>query len=170
MKGLIIILSFATGVLLCACKKDNFNTLNARDQYFLVQAALANNSEILLGQLAATKGNSNVIRSFGQQMVTEYTSAQNDLHTLMDKLQKAMPDSIDVTHHDLLVALNSLSGHTFDTAFINSQVTDHKNAEQLYQYELNDGSQIDVRGYANKYVDRIIQNYLTADSLSRAIQ
>lgn len=170
MKGLIVILCISTSILLSACKKDNFNSLNARDEYFLVQAALANNSQILLGQLAVTKGDNDAIRSFGQQVVTEYTSAQKDLHTLMDKLKKPMPDSIDVVHHDLLITLNSLSGHTFDTTYINNQVIDYKNAEQLYQYELNDGSQVDVQAYANKYIDSIIQNYLVADSLSRALR
>src|SRR5437763_16690025 len=63
-----------------ACyKKDNKNTNNSMDQTFVTQVAIGNNAEIQAGQLAATKGNSASVRSFGQMMVSEHGQAQADL-------------------------------------------------------------------------------------------
>jgi putative membrane protein len=113
--------------LLSSCDKDNNDSnLNSTDQTFMNQAAISNKAEIMAGQLAATKGNSAAVRSFGEWMVTEHGMAQSDLQALASSLGKNLPDTVDAQHQALMARLNSLSGYSFDTAYINSQVMDQR--------------------------------------------
>jgi putative membrane protein len=65
--------------------------------------------------------------------------------------------------------LNSLSGRSFDTAYINSQIKDHQKTLSIFQMEINDGDNQNVRNYASKYLPHIQMHLQKADSLSRAL-
>ena len=60
------------------------------DQTFFNQASQANLAEIAAGKLAETKGNAKV-KSLGKQMVTDHTTAQNELVALAKKETVTIP-------------------------------------------------------------------------------
>jgi putative membrane protein len=156
-------------VLLSSCDKNddnNNNEINSTDQNFMTQVAIGNKAEIMAGQLAATKGNSAGVRSFGQLMVTEHGQAQSDLQSLATSLSRTLPDSVDAEHQALMTRLNSLSGYSFDTAYINSQVKDHQKTVTLFQAEIINGNNDIVQNYATKYLPHIQMHLQKADSLS----
>jgi putative membrane protein len=162
---------FLTGglalVILASCKKDkDNNNVNSTDQSFMQQVAMGNKGEVMAGQLAATKGNSAGVRSFGQFMVTEHTQAQSDLQSLASRLSQTLPDSVSADDQALMVRLNSLSGYSFDTAYINSQIKDHQKVLNIFQNEVNNGNNDSVLNYANKYLPHIQMHLQMADSLS----
>lgn len=156
-------------VVLAACNKDKENTnddVSSTDQQFLTQVSIGNNAEIMAGQLAATKGTNAGVKAFGQMMVTEHGMAQSDLQTLASRLGQTLPDTVDAEHQMLMTRLNTLSGYSFDTAYINSQVKDHQKTITLFQNEISDGNSDSVQNYATKYLPHIQMHLQTADSLS----
>ncbi|MFL5741356.1 MAG: DUF4142 domain-containing protein [Flavisolibacter sp.] len=153
-------------LLVTACdKKDNKNTNNSMDQTFVTQVAVGNNAEIQAGQLAATRGNSASVRSFGQMMVTEHGQAQTDLKSTGSTAGIAVSDSVDAEHRALMTRLNSLSGYSFDTAYLNSQVNDHTKTLTIFQNEVNSGNNQNIRNYASQYLPHIQMHLQTADSI-----
>lgn len=168
MKKTLLAVSFGA-VLFCACKKDNNNSLNDTDKNFMTQVAIGNNAEIHAGQLATTKTDNDSIRAFGEFMVTEHGQAQNDLKTLGSNVNYTISDSVDAAHQQLIAMLNNLSSHNFDTAYINSQIRDHQNTLNVFQNEINNGNQSDVKAYANKYLPHIQEHLRMADSLALLI-
>lgn len=126
-------------------------------------------AEIMAGQLAATKGNSSDVRSFGQMMVTEHGQAQSDLQTLASNVGVTLPDSVDAEHQALMARLNALTGYSFDTAYINSQVKDHQKTLTIFQSELTDGRKQEVINYASLYLPRIQMHLQKADSISKVL-
>lgn len=170
MKKLFFCGSFALMALVTSCDKDNDdNDLNSTDHTFMTQVAIGNNAEIMAGNLAATKGNDPAVRAFGQMMVTEHGLAKNDLQDIASDLGRNLPDTVDAEHQALMVYLNSLSGYSFDTAYMNSQVRDHLKTLNIFQMELSGGQHQRVRNYAQNYLPHIQMHYHKADSLARAL-
>ena len=108
------------------------------DQTFFNLASQANLAEISAGQLAETKGNAKV-KSLGKQMVTDHTTAQNELVALAKKEAVTIPMSPDADHKQA-ADLNKLSGRSFDSAYMTSQLADHKTAVALFSEESANGS------------------------------
>jgi len=154
-------------LLFTACSKDDngIQDVNNTDQNFVLMGSMSNNAEIMAGQLAASKGSSTMVRSFGQMMVDEHTMAQQDLKARAGRASLMAPDSVDAAHQALMARLSSLNGYSFDTAYINSQVMDHAKAIDLFNTEINGGSNPGIRSYATEYLPHIQMHYNRADSI-----
>ncbi|HEX3079102.1 MAG TPA: DUF4142 domain-containing protein [Puia sp.] len=124
------------------------------DQSFFTQASQANLAEIAAGKLAESKGNSKV-KSLGRQMVTDHTTAQNELVALAKKENITIPMSTDADHQNALSDLNKLSGKSFDSAYIASQLADHKTAVALFSEESVNGTDPGAKALATKYLPKL---------------
>jgi putative membrane protein len=169
MKKMFLASAFAAFVLMACDKENDNNELNSTDDMFLTQVNIGNRAEIMAGQLAVTKGNSAEVRAYGQMMVNEHNLAQTDLRNVAASAGRNLRDTIDPEHQALMARLNTLSGRSFDTAYINSQVRDHQKTLNIFQMELTDGKHRAVRDYANRYMPNIQMHYLKADSLARRL-
>jgi putative membrane protein len=170
MKKIFLFGSIAAMSLLSACEKDDNNDNNNvsnQDQTFMMQASMSNSAEIAAGTLAAQKGQSAGVKQFGQMMVMEHTQAQNDLKTLGTTVNWMVKDTIDAAHVQKMAYLNSLSGYSFDTAYIHSQVMDHQTTLNLFNTEISNGNNSNVKDYATKYQPHIQMHLNMADSINQ---
>lgn len=165
-----------TGVcltVLAACSRDDDgstgNEVNDNDRNFVTMASLSNNAEVAAGQIAATKGSNALVKTFGQQMVSEHTAAQADLKSRASALSLTAPDTVDAEHKALAVRLNSLSGYSFDTAYMNAQIRDHGKTVDIFKTEVNGGNNQSIRGYAVDYLPHIQMHYNKADSIRKLL-
>jgi putative membrane protein len=99
-------------------------------------------------------------------MVTDHTTAQNDLKTLGTNVNVAVADSIDSMHGSLIDTLKTLSGRAFDSVYIMSQIKDHQTVISNFQQEINSGNKTDVISYANKYLPKLQMHLQMADSIA----
>jgi putative membrane protein len=168
----MILMGSMIAALLTACSDDDdedMNTLNSVDRTFLAQAARSNRAEIGAGQLAVTKGNNASVRAFGQQMVTEHTTAQTDLLSRATTVGYPVSDTLDAAHQALMQQLMTLSGRAFDSVYMRSQVNDHQQTMALFNSEITGGQHQQVKGYANQYLPAIQMHHHKADSLYNAL-
>jgi putative membrane protein len=158
-------------VVFTACDKDDDddNNVNSADRDFVKMASLSNNAEVGAGQLAATKGTNAAVKMYGQQMVTEHTAAQTDLRNRAAAVGLSAPDTIDAEHRAKMMYLNSLSGRSFDTAYINSQVTDHAKTITIFNTEISNGSNQSIRSFATEKLPHIQAHFNRADSIKRSL-
>jgi putative membrane protein len=98
-------------------------------------------------------------------MVTEHTTAQSELKGLADKWRIETPTTPDSMHLVMMKQMEPLVGHTFDTAYMKSQVMDHNTAIQLFQQEATGGENQKLKDYANKYLPHIMMHKQMADSI-----
>src|ERR1700759_2404039 len=124
------------------------------DQTFFNQASQANLAEIAAGKLAENKGNPKV-KSLGKQMVSDHTTAQNELVALAKKENITIPVSPDAEHQQALTDLNKLSGKSFDSAYMASQLADHKTAVALFSEEAVNGTDPGAKAFATKYLPKL---------------
>jgi putative membrane protein len=171
MKGWIFLFGLAAFGWVACNNDDNKNTntktsLGKVDDNFVQNAAISNRAEIELGQLAASKGNDSLVKMFGQMMVTDHTTAQTELQTISGNYNDIdWPQNLDTAHQHLRTQLDSLSGYSFDSAYINSQVGDHTKTLLLFRTVLDSGKEQRVRDYATKYSPKIQNHLRMADSL-----
>ena len=124
------------------------------DESFFNLASQANLAEVAAGKLAETKGGAKV-KSLGKQMVADHTTAQNELVALAKKENKTIPMSPDAEHKQALADLNKLSGKAFDSAYMATQLADHKTAVALFSEESVNGSDPGAKAFATKYLPKL---------------
>ena len=93
----------------------------------------ADNGEIALGKLAATKATNSQVKSFAQQMVKDHQAMMNDAHALMGKVNAAADSTWDDAKDlagDGAEKLKELTdkerGKDWDKNYIESQVDMHQ--------------------------------------------
>jgi putative membrane protein len=166
----VLIASFLT-----ACDDDDDdvtpnNTLSATDSSFMRLAAFGNKAEIDAGTLASTKGTNPAVKTFGQMMVMDHQTAYDDLSSLASSWSITIPTTPDPVHVAKKEYLMTLTGHSFDTAYINAQVMDHENTVALFQKQLDSGRNQQLKDYANKYLPKIKMHLMMADSLDTVFE
>lgn len=158
-----------------ACDDDDKNNdeepvLPATDDNFVEKAALANMTEVNFGQLAAEKGTDPMVREYGEHMVNEHTTAQDELEEIADDYRNIdWPDGLDPQHQQIREQLEDLTGYSFDSLYIVSQVMDHQMAVDLFETEVSDGEEQRVKSYASKYLPHIQHHLEKADSIRNVL-
>ncbi len=170
----VIILIMFVCFAFYACKKsknnNNNQTVTTQDRTFMSQASLGNTAEIQAGGLADSTADSAAVRAFGMQMVTDHTTAQNDLKTLGNNLNIPVVDSVDSMHAALMDTLRGLSGRMFDSVYIMNQIKDHQTAISNFQTEISEGNQASVINYANQYLPKLQMHLQMADSIATVMK
>jgi len=151
-----------------ACRKSNSEHSNVgnRDKDFMNKAAYANQGEIAEAKLATAKDSTGPVRVFAMTMISDHTTAEQDLGNLADSLHVGLPQGPDPADAPFMQMLQSLNGHAFDTAYVHAQVTDHQKAIALFQGEADSGENVSVKAYAAKYLPKLQMHLMMADSLS----
>lgn len=141
----------------------------------MTQASMSNTAEIQEAQYADSTIDSTrdslgtSIRAFASKMITDHTNAQNDLKTLGTTVNATVSDSVDSMQTNQMDSLKMLSGRSYDSAYIISQIANHQAAVSLFQQESSQGNRTEVINYANKYLPVIQMHLQMADSLATAM-
>ena len=96
-----------------------------RDKMFIRKAAEGGMAEVQLGQLAADKATSPEVKSFGQKMVTDHTTLNNDMKPIADSLGVMLPKKLKKEDQAEYDKLSALSGDDFDKEYLTFMVKDH---------------------------------------------
>lgn len=133
--------------------------LSSDDKDFMTKACQGNMAEVAIGHEAAKKGMSNMIRNFGNRMVTDHTKANNELKQLAQSkgvtLPTAMTDEQKKTQDDL----SKLSGQKFDMKYADDMVDEHEKDVKEFQKQAKDAKDPDLRNWAAKTVP-ILEEHL----------
>ncbi len=161
---------FATTLACDDEDSDNKRALASTDRTFVQGAAVSNIAEIDFGALAATRGNSEMVREYGQHMVAEHTTAHNELRALADDYNNAdLPGELDAQHKQVRERLLNLTGYSFDSLYISSQIVDHEMTLDIFQTELSGGVEQPIKTYAQKYQPHIQMHLEKADSIMNVL-
>lgn len=169
MKSFVVTASLASAFFMMACNKDNDNgttsNVNGQDTTFIQAASKSNQAEIEMGNLAITKGTNDSVLMFAQMMITDHTTAQTKLRSLVDSVQNTitLSDSLDADQVAMRNTLQSLSGAAFDSAYIAGQIAGHQKTLAAFNAEIGSGQNAQVKTFATNN-QPIIQSHLTMAS------
>lgn len=157
-------------LLAYGCKKDDDKSgMNDTDRDFMQKASYANNSEIDAAQLAQSKTTEPAVNGFAMMMVSDHTTAENDLKTLATKKSMTVPTTPDSAHMAMKTQLMAMSGRAFDSAYMHGQLNDHNMVISLMQNEMNNGKDADAKNYANMYLPKVQMHKQMVDSIISAM-
>ncbi len=92
---------------------------------FMEKAATSGKLEVRLGEIAQQKANSQEVKDFGQQMVTDHSQANEKLKSLAQQKGVTLPDSLTAKQQQQVDKLSKLSGQEFDKEYMDMMVKDH---------------------------------------------
>ncbi|MGA9528981.1 MAG: DUF4142 domain-containing protein [Terriglobales bacterium] len=131
-------------------QQDRPANVTSTDKKFMRDAAQGGLAEVELGQLATEKASSDDVKKFGQRMVDDHTKANDELKQVASKEGIDLPTDLNAKDKMLKERLSKLSGATFDRAYMESMVKDHKQDVADFIRESKSGGDPQVKAFASK--------------------
>lgn len=141
--------------------------LSHPDSSFMKNAAEDNLEEIKLGNMAEQQGSSETVKRFAKRMVDDHSKLNADLETLAARKSFTLPYRESASEKASDKPLDWKNGPDFDKAYISDMVEDHGKAAALFQAEIKNGKDSDVKALAAQQLP-IIQDQI--QSARRAAQ
>lgn len=114
---------------------------------FAKKASGGNLAEVKLGELAASKGGSDEVKAFGQEMVTDHGKANTDLEAVMAKKGLPFEPKLDAKQQKTYDKMSALSGAAFDKAYTADMLEDHKMDVAEYKEAISMTKDEDLKNY-----------------------
>src|SRR5438874_8857980 len=129
-------------------KTEKGGGLSAADKKFAENAAKGGMMEVAWGREAASKGQSNDVKQFGNRMVTDHSKANGELKEIASKKGIKLP--------------NQESGASFktDKSYMDMMVADHQKDLAEFQQEAKNGSDPDLKAFADK-TSKVVASHLS---------
>jgi putative membrane protein len=131
---------------------------NAQDKLFVRQAAIGNQAEVELGQLARKKAASQPVRDFAQHMVDDHGKSGELLRKLGRGANPNIPKDLDPEHQSVRAKLERASGKDFDIAYLGSMIQDHQRTANLLQWEIGNGQSEPLKKYARDTLPDVMEH------------
>jgi putative membrane protein len=145
------------------------DTLPNKDHKFVMDAAAGGLEEVQLGQLAAQKGASADVRSFGQQMVTDHSAANEKLKQVATSKGLTPPAQLTGEMKKDYDLLSQLSGAAFDRAYMDMMVKDHKKDVSDFEQESKTGKDTQIRAFASDTLPTLRHHLEMAQNVDKAV-
>ena len=145
----LVVASFSVAGLALAQESPagKSSSLSAKDRTFIHKAAKGGMMEVAMGNLAAQNGQSDDVKSFGKRMVTDHSKANEELKSIAAKKGVKLPSK-------------EPSGKwSSDKAYMDMMVKDHEKDLAEFQDEANNGSDPDVKKFAEDTA-KVVQEHL----------
>jgi putative membrane protein len=139
--------------------------LGPADTYFVTQTSLGTPFQVDSGRLGETKGTSQAIRSYAKLMVSSHVAVNNALLAILKNKQAAPPPTLLKAAYSTMVStLQHEDGQALDADYVRGQVNYQKANIALYQYEIANGTDPDLKAFAQDTLPKI------QDHLARALR
>jgi putative membrane protein len=126
------------------------STLSESDKAFVMKAAQGGMAEVTGGQTASTQATNADVKSFGSQMVTDHSKANEELKTLATQKGLALPADTDEDHKKKLAELSAKTGADFDKAYMKDMVADHEKDVKEFENASQNAQDPDLKAWATK--------------------
>lgn len=136
---------------------------------FLTDAAEASKAEVALGKLASQKASNAKVKSFGEQMVTDHTAANDQLKQLAASKQVTLPTDMSPSQKSEYDRLSKLSGAAFDRAYITLMVSDHQKDVAAFRKQSTQGEDADVKSFAAKTLPTLERHFSLVQSIQKEL-
>ena len=144
-------------------------TLNAVDYNFVGQANLGAPFQVDSGRLAETKGTSAAIRSYALLMVTSHIPVVDALNVILKKKNITPSNTLLHGAYDAMIFTLKVDHRTaFDRNYVNGQVEYQKGNAALFEQEIQNGSDPDLKEFARQTLPKIVDHLHRAEKLAAA--
>lgn len=147
MKFLILPLMVAVPLAVAAA--------GSADTAFYTTLAQGSMSEVELGNLAQEKSKDSRVKDFAAMMVKDHSAANQKLASLASSKNVSLPKSPSASQAATKDKLESLSGSSFDQAYVESQLKAHQETVSLLHHEISAGRDLAAKAFAESVLPTI---------------
>ncbi|MBS0250116.1 MAG: DUF4142 domain-containing protein [Proteobacteria bacterium] len=142
----------ALGIFMLTAATAVADTVPKATQNFIDKVAVANKFEIDTSQLELKYGKAADVKSFAQQMIGDHTKAGQDFKAALSEAKIEAPeDALDIAHTAKYAKLRVFTTESgFDAAYVNEQLSAHKDAVGLFKDYSANGPAGPVKSFAEK--------------------
>ena len=144
-------------------KQPDARKVTGNDRHFITQATEDGHAEVALGKLAQQNGANKVVKDFGQRMVADHGTANEELAGIATKLGITPPSA---KHKADMKKLSKLKAADFDREYAEHMVKDHEKAVTLFEKEARNGEAPELKAFASKTLP-VLQEHL---KMAKAMQ
>lgn len=145
-------------------------TLDESEKKFLKDASIGNMAEVELGKLAQQKAKADQVKQFGQMMVHDHSSAEDQLKSLAASQQVSLPTQLDAKHKNAKASISKLTGQEFDRAYMTLMVQEHTEDVKKFERQASTAHNQSVKQFATTTVPTLKDHLKEAKDLSKKIQ
>jgi putative membrane protein len=125
--------------------------LSHQDKSFLKDAAEGGNAEVEASKVALAQSASGDVKTFAQQMVDDHGKAGSELKGLADQKGVKVSDTPTTVRKAEIKVLSERKGSSFDQHYADAiGVKAHEDTIKLFQKEVDQGSDPEVKAWAQK--------------------
>lgn len=142
--------------------------LGKTDRKAIMDMAMANMAEVEMGKMAQSKGTSEEVKAYGQQMIDDHGKALSEVQALAQAKGVTLPTALDAKHRKEADALDAMSGAAFDKAYMKrAGVRDHQTVHGKLTNIESSARDPDVKAMATKMKPVVQQHLNSARQMSK---
>lgn len=158
MKRITLLFLLALGTIVPARAQG----LTEKDSRFIQEAYQVGLLEIRLSELCVTHAASEEVKLLGQKIILEHTKTNSELRELAARKNVVLPEGLSKAGNDTYQDLQQKRGSSFDHAYADAMLADHKTAIALFKSENLEGSDPDVTTWAARTLPVLESHYVRA--------
>jgi putative membrane protein len=138
----------------------------APPRQFLGDAIKGDNSEMILGQIAARRGESPGVRDFGQRLHSDHAQARVEAVAVARAMRVPVPSAMMPEAARERTRLQRLRGPAFDREFVRYMVNDHREDVAKFESQARTGDRR-TAALAQAQLPTLREHLRIAESLAR---
>jgi len=136
------------------------------DTMFMRHAAAANLAEIQAGRIALDKASSAQVKQLAQRIIDDHTKANDELTSIAQRKQVTLPSAPMPMQKQEADHLKTLSGASFDRAYAQAMVKDHRKAIKMFGMESQNGTDADLKQFASATLPALKEHMQMAEQIA----
>jgi len=140
------------------------------DYAFVAETNLGNHFQIDTGRIAETHASNAAVRDYAKLMDSSHVQVENNLMALLRKMNLEPPPAklLSGAYDTLVKILLGEQGGAFDHEYVRSQVDYQHANDALYRWEIQNGSNPDLKAYARETLPKIDEHMRRVEALLAA--
>jgi putative membrane protein len=159
------ILATIAAIVLTATAATAQGKAKPATQKFLTEAIEGNFAEVQMGELAQKNGQSQDVKSFGQMLVSDHSSANQKATEATQSLGVTPPSGPNAKQKADYDKMSKMNGAAFDKMFAQHMIKDHR--KDIKQYQKAAKNQDAAGQYAQNALPTLRKHLETAQSLGK---
>ena len=137
------------------------STFSSVDYNFAAQANLGAPFQVDSGRLAEKKATTAHLRDYAHLMVVTHIPVIDDLNAILQRKGTTAPPNtlLHAAYDTMIASLKAEHSAAFDRDYVNGQVDYQKGNAALFQYEIQNGTDPDLKEFARRTLPKI-EDYL----------
>jgi putative membrane protein len=145
--------------------------LNDVDRDFATRAFATSIAIVQAGRLAAEKTLDEDVRQFAQEMVKDHTVSNEELTKIAQAKKLELPMAPLASFKDALQQLTTTTGPQHDRFYMERfGAAAHRDALELYEREIREGEDADLKRYAERLVPMLRRHLERAEKVQQGVE